>query len=87
MNKFYTKREGGFSVEVFSKEESRTNEPMILGVYDGDVKELIDSLNADPVFVEMTQKVCSPEDIRKMIEIVLCHHTRTTVRKYGIGHN
>lgn len=86
---FYQRTGYGFSVVIRSAEETG-DEPFVLTAHTEDIERLVDSLTDDQEFIRILTELGvepTPENITRIIEVVLCHDTRCKTRHYGIEHH
>jgi len=84
--KFYERVEDRLSVEIWSAKECNTDEHFTMARYDSDIEPIVKALTNDPDFMTIFLSVKSPEDLKKIVEVILCYDLRLTTRKYGLEH-
>lgn len=83
--RLFEKKENHHIIEVWSAAESNTGNPVYCSLSDRDVNSALQSLMKDKNFTKITEGK-SPEEIKSLVELVLCHHFRESTRYYGFGH-
>ena len=76
--KFYEKIPYGISVQICSAEEAEAETGVHRQIHTKDIDELIESLKRDKEF----EKLAKGQNIQSLVEIIVAHHTRISLRKY-----
>lgn len=74
-----------FSILVCSASESDTNKPIYCCLSYSDVDRTMSALNEDRNFMNIVEDK-TPNEIKILVETVLCHFQRQNVRRYGFQH-